>query len=80
MFKDLTVYIVRETDAQGIFTDRLPRVTIRRAPSPPHVWLCLCQRSAFACLPSHYTTPQTSCCPGQLASGEKLKNKQIRLK
>ncbi len=56
----------------NVFTDRLLRVKARRAPSPPHVWLCPYPRSVFSCLPFHCTTLQIYGCLGPPTSEGRL--------
>lgn len=56
----------------NVFTDRLLRVKARRAPSPPHAWLCPYPRSVFSCLPSHCTTLQIYGCLGPPTSEGRL--------
>lgn len=56
----------------NVFTDRLLRVKARRAPSPPHAWLCPYPHSVFSCRPSHCTTPQIYGCLGPPTSEGRL--------
>lgn len=57
---------------ENVFTDRLLRVKARRAPSPPHAWLCPYPRSVFSCRPSHCTIPQICGCLGPPTSEGRL--------
>lgn len=57
---------------ENVFTDRLLQVKARRAPSPPHAWLCPYPRSVFSCRPSQCTTLQICGCLGPPTSEGRL--------